>query len=200
MKKDKKMTWYDVTLKQFLELQELFKIEDDTDRMLSIAELLLGEDVINLPLSDFTKEFKKLDFLKEELPNANPPKKIEVNGRKYYMDCLLGNVTTAQYVDYTNYANTNDIGKMMSVFLIPENHKYNDGYDMEQVFNDVNDLPIPVVNNAAFFFGKQFKLFMKIFQRYSIKQVKETKMPKAVKNKVIEVVEKSVDMALYPLS
>lgn len=200
MKKENKMTWYNVTFRQFLMLQELFKIEDETEKLLSIAELLLGEEITELPISQFKEEIKVLDFLKEALPDSNPPKKVEVNGRKYYMDCLLGNVTTAQYVDYVNHAKTNDICKMMSVFLIPEGHKYNDGYDMEQVFEDINDLPVPIVNNTAFFFGKQFKLFMRIFQRYSIKQIKKTKMPKAAKKAMIEAVEKSMDLALYPLS
>lgn len=200
MKKENKMTWYDVTLRQFLMLQDLFKIEDETERILSIAELLLGEDVVALPISQFKERVKVLEFLKETLPDKNPPKKVEVNGRKYYMDCLLGNVTTAQYVDYVNYAKTNDINKMMSVFLIPEGHKYNDGYDMEQVFEDVLDLPIPIVNNAAFFFGRQFKLSMEIFQRYSIKQIKKTNLKKEAKKAMIEVVKKSMDLASYPLS
>lgn len=200
MKDKKKMTWYDVTLYQFIELKKLMENEDEIERVVSIAELLLGSDVSDLPLKDFNERFKQLDFLSEEIPNKIPPKKIEVNGRKYYMDCLLGNVSTAQYVDYTNHAKTNDISKMLSVFLIPDGHKYNDGYNMEQVFNDIYDLPIPIVNSAAFFFGKQFKLFMRIFQRYSIKQLKKTKMKKEMKKAAIEMVNKSMDMVLYPLS
>lgn len=198
--KEKKMNWYNVTLRQFLMLQELFKVEDENERVIAIAELLLGDNVTSLPLPEFMDKVKKLSFLKEALPENNPPKKVEVNGRKYYMDCLLGNVSTAQYVDYTNFSNTNDICKMMAVFLIPEGHKYNDGYDMEQVFQDVNDLPIPIVNSAAFFFAKQFKTFMRIFQRYSTKQLKKTNLPKEAKESMIEVVNKSVDMALFPLS
>ena len=200
MKKDNKMTWFDVTLRQFQELQELFKIEDETERLLAIAELLLGDDVTNLPINEFAQKIKVLEFMKEPIPEGNPIKKVEVNGRKYYMDCLLGNVTTAQYIDYTNHAKANDICKMMSVFLIPDGHKYNDGYDIEQVFKDVNDLPIPIVNSAAFFFGKQFKLFMEIFQRCSTRKLKKTKMPKKVKKAAIKVVEKSTDMVLSHLS
>lgn len=200
MKKEKKMTWYDVTLYQFNELQKLMEVEDDTERVFSIAELLLGEDVTNLPLKEFNEKFKQLDFLKEEIPNKIPPKKVEVNGRKYFLDCLLGNISTAQYVDFTNHSNSGDLSKMLSVFLIPEGHKYNDGYDMLQVMDDVNSLPIPIVNSIAFFFGKQFSTFMEIFQAYSIKQIKKTNLPKEAKENMIKAVEKSVDLALYPLS
>lgn len=203
MKKEKKMTWYDVTLNQFDRLQESFKIEDETERIITIAEILLGDEVTNLPLPEFNKQVKQLDFLKDEIPTKNhPPKNFEINGRKYTMDCLLGNVSTAQYVDYTNHCKVDnpDMAKMLSVFIIPEGHKYNDGYDMLQVMNDINSLPIPIVNSTAFFFGKQFSKFMRIFQRYSTKQIKKTDLPKAEKNRLIEIVKNSVDLVLYPLS
>lgn len=199
MKKEKKMSWYDVTLGQFLKLQELFKIEDNNERIISIAELLLGNEISDLPLSEFSEKIKVLDFLKEPIPEKIPIKKIEVNGRKYFMDCLLGNITTAQYLDYINLAKTNELCKMMGVFLIPEGHKYNDGYDMEQVFNDINDLPVPVINDAAFFFERQLQLFIQIFLRYSTKKIDKMKVNKEVKKELKEVLNKSMDMALSPL-
>lgn len=203
MKKEKKMTWYDVTLFQFERLQEALKIEDDTEKTLAVAEAILGDEVCNLPLKEFNEATKQLDFLKEEVPTKNhPPKNLEINGRKYVMDCLLGNVSTAQYVDYMNHCKGEnpDVSKMLSVFIIPEGHKYNDGYDMLQVMNDIKGLPIPIVNSAAFFFGKQFNVFMKIFQRYSIKQLKKTDIPREAKKKLAKVVEDSVNLVLSPLS
>jgi hypothetical protein len=199
MKKEKNMTWYDVTLYQFNEIEKAVKIEDDTERVFRLAEIVYGEDVTNLPLKDFNVKVKQLAFLKDEIPNKIPPKKIEVNGRKYFLDCLLGNVTTAQYVDFTNQSNTGDLSKMLSVFVIPEGHKYNDGYDMLQVMDDINSLPIPIVNSIAFFFAKQFNKFMEIFQSYSIKQIQKMKLPKETKANMIKAVKDSMDLALFPL-
>jgi hypothetical protein len=88
---------------------------------------------------------------------------------------------------------------MLSVFLIPEGHKYNDGYDMLQVINDINDLPVTVVNDAAFFFGRHFSVFMETFQSYSVKQIQKTNLPKEVKEKMIKAVKDSVRLALLPL-
>jgi hypothetical protein len=199
MKKEKNMTWYDVTLYQFNEIEKAVKIEDDTERVFRLAEIVYGEDVTNLPLKDFNVKVKQLAFLKDEIPNKIPPKKIEVNGRKYFLDCLLGNVTTAQYVDFTNQSNTGDLSKMLSVFVIPEGHKYNDGYDMLQVMDDINSLPIPIVNSIAFFFAKQINKFMEIFQSYSIKQIQKMKLPKETKANMIKAVKDSMDLALFPL-
>lgn len=200
MSKEKKLTWYDVTLLQFMKLQEILGVEDELERVIMISELVLGDKVTDLPLQEYNEAIKKLDFLKEPIPEKNPPKKIEVNGRKYHLDCLLGNVTTAQYIDYINHSKTNDVAKMLSVFMIPEGHKYNDGYDMLQVINDINDVPIPVVNSAAFFFGRQFSKFMQIFQSCSIKKIKETNLPKEAKENIIEIVKNSVGLVLSPLS
>ena len=194
------MKWNDVKYYQFEKLQELLQIDNDEERLIEIAELLLGEDVLDLPVAEFAKKVKELDFLQSEMPSGIPPKKITVNGRKYYLDCLLGNVSTAQYIDFTNHSKTSDICKMLSVFLIPEGHKYNDGYDILQVMNDIKDLPVTVVNDSAFFFAKHYSTFMKTFQSYSIRDIKRTKLPKEVKKNMIKVVKDSVNLALYPLS
>lgn len=194
------MKWSDVKYYQFEKLQELLKIDNEEERLIEIAQLLLGEEVLDLPVAEFSKKVKELDFLKNEMPSGIPPKKITVNGRKYFLDCLLGNVTTAQYIDFTNHSKTNDICKMLSVFLIPEGHKYNDGYDMLEVMNDIKDLPVTVVYDTAFFFGRHYSEFMRIFQRYSIKDIERTNLPKEAKKKLIKVVEDSVNLVLYPLS
>lgn len=199
MKKNK-LNWYNVTLRQFTILQEILtKTEDETERLLSIAELIFGEDVVNLPIVEFKEKVKQLDFLKEPIPEVTPPKKIEVNGKKYFVDCLLGNITTAQYIDFTNHSKTGDVSKILSVFIIPDGHKYNDGYDMLQVFNDINDLPVPVINSLAFFFKRQLETFIRIFQSYSIKKIKKMKIPKEMKENMIETVKSSAVSALYPL-
>lgn len=195
------MKWSDVTLKQFLELKDIMQIEDETDRTIAIAELLLGLDVSNLPLSEFNKKMKELSFLKEEIPNNHIVKKVEINNRKYNIDALLGRVSTAQYVDFTNYMKEeNNITKVLSVFFIPNGHKYNDGYDMEQVIKDMESLPVDIAISESFFFSKQFAGFIKIFQSSSIKKLEKTDLPKEVKENLIKVVEDSVNLVLSPLS
>ena len=194
------MKWNDVKLYQFNKLQELLKIDDDEERLVQVAQLFFGEKVMDLPVSEFAVKIRELDFLKEAIPSNIPPKKITVNGKKYYLDCLLGNITTAQYVDFTNHSKSDDIAKMLSVFMIPEGHKYNDGYDIMEVINDINDMPVTVVNDTAFFFGKHYSAFMKTFLYYSIRDIKKTNLPKEVKKNLIKATRDSVDLALYPLS
>ena len=199
-KKDKQMTWYDVTLYQFEKLQDLMKIDNEEERLFAIAELLLGEEVTNLPISEFVIATKQLSFLSDEIEHKIPPKNLELNGRKYTIDCLLGRVSTAQYIDFQNHLKGNDIAVTLSVFIIPKGHKYNDGYDMLQVIDDIKSIPIPIVNSISFFFSRQFKESMRIFQSYSIQQIEKTDIPKEVKKNLTKVVENSVDLVLSPLS
>lgn len=200
VKLKKKLNWNNVTLFQFKRLQELLTIEDESEKLLAIAELILGEDVLNLPLKDFTEKTSELSFLKEDVPTFTPPKKIEVNNRKYKVDCLLGNITTAQYLDYTNHLKSKEYNKILSPFLIPDGHTYNDGYDMQQVFNDIDDLPIPIVLSIAFFFSRQFHKFTTIFQSYSAKRIKKMNLPKEQKEAMLKMNQSLKGLESYLIS
>lgn len=193
------MTWNDITYRQLLDIREAANIEDENERVYAIMEAVYGEDVLNLPLKDFNEKCKELVFLQKPVPNDLHVKDIKVNGREYYFDGLLGKITTAQYIDFQNYQKNNDEYKTFSVFIIPKGHKYNDGYDMDQVFNDILDVPVPVLFSASFFFIRQFELFIKIFRRYSIKQMKKTGLPKEAMENLEKAVNLSTEMMITPL-
>lgn len=193
------LSWTDITYRQLLDIREAANIEDENERVFAIMEAVFGEDVLNLPLKEFNEKCKELQFLQKEIPNNLHVKDIKVNGREYYFDGLLGNITTAQYIDFQNYQKNNDEYKTFSVFIIPKGHKYNDGYDMDQVFNDILDIPAPVLFSASFFFSRQFELFIRIFRRYSIKQMKKTGLPKEAMENLEKVVNLSTMMMITPL-
>lgn len=193
------MTWSDIKYRTLLDIREAANIEDENERVYAIMEAVFGEDVLDLPLKDFNEKCKELQFLQKEIPNDLHVKDIKVNGREYYFDGLLGKITTAQYIDFQNYQKNNDEQKSFSVFIIPKGHKYNDGYDMEQVFKDILDMPVPVLFSASFFFSRQFELFIRIFRRYSIKQMKKLGLPKEAMENLEKVVNLSTEMMLTPL-
>lgn len=189
------MNWSDVTLEKFQKLQQIIKLEDNTDRMLSIMELFYGEDVTDLPVAEFNKMSKELAFLQNEVPTNHIVNKVTINNRKYKIDAVLGHLSTAQYVDFVNYMNQPDnTDKVLSVFFIPENHKYNDGYDMQQVIADMNQLPIDIALSESFFFRRQLEKFIKIFQSSSTHQILKSKMTKDQKKQLINLLHQSLDL------
>lgn len=191
--------WENITYRQLLDIREAANIKDENECVYAIMEVVFGESVLDLDLKDFALKCKEIEFLQKEIPNDLHVKDIKVNGREYYFDGLLGNITTAQYIDFQNYQKNNDEYKTFSVFIIPKGHKYNDGYDMDQVFNDILDIPVPVLFSASFFFNRQFELFIKIFRRYSIKQMKKLGLPKEAMENLEKVVNLSTEMMLTPL-
>lgn len=193
------LTWNDISYRQLLDIREAANVEDENERVCAIMEAVFGEDVLDLPLKDFNEKCKELQFLQKPIPNDLHVKNIKVNGREYYFDGLLGNITTAQYIDFQTYQKNEDEQKTFSVFIIPKGHKYNDGYDMEQVFNDILDIPVPVLFSASFFFSRQFELFIKIFRRYSIKQMKKLGLPKEAMENLEKIVKLSTEMMITPL-
>ena len=193
------LTWANIKYRTLLDIREAANIEDENERVYAIMEAVFGEDVLDLPLKDFNEKCKELQFLQKEIPNDLHVKDIKVNGREYYFDGLLGKITTAQYIDFQNYQKNNDEQKSFSVFIIPKGHKYNDGYDMEQVFNDILDIPVPILFSASFFFSRQFELFIRIFRRYSIKQMKKLGLPKEAMENLEKVLNLSTEMMLTPL-
>ena len=193
------LNWNNIKYRTLLDIKEAANIEDENERVYAIMEAVFGEDVLDLPLKDFNEKCKELQFLQKEIPNDLHVKDIKVNGREYYFDGLLGKITTAQYIDFQNYQKNNDEQKSFSVFIIPKGHKYNDGYDMEQVFNDILDIPVPVLFSASFFLSRQFELFIRIFRRYSIKQMKKLGLPKEAMENLEKVVNLSTEMMLTPL-
>lgn len=199
--KDKKLNWYDITLSQFKELKTVLEIEDDLEKIISLAELILGDSITELPLQEFNEQIKRLDFLKTEIPTSVPPKHVELKGKKYDVTSLLGNISTAQYIDFMKYAEDNDTAKMLSVFVVPEGHKYNDGYDIFEVIKDMEELPIPVANSITSFFTAQLARFIEIFRSSSIKKVMKSKtLSKEEKMRIIKLIQNSADLVSYPIS
>ena len=208
-KRKKKLTWHDITLRQALAIKEANNIENEYEQMFTIGQIIFGDSINNLSFKDFVKKYNdELEFIKSEIPHDLHIDKVKVNGREYYFDGLLGNISTAQYVDFQQYLKTNDEKQIYSVFFIPverkyllfkKKHKYNDGYDMLQVFKDIEDMPIDVLFSASFFFIRQFELFIKIFRRYSLKQMKKTGLPKEVMKNLEKVVNLSTEMMITPL-
>ena len=70
------------------------------------------------------------------------------------MDMLV-----SQYVDFQAiYVDGFDKrpAELLSVMMVPDGHKYNDGYDKEQVIEDMYDLPVEEALGICHFFIRRF--------------------------------------------
>jgi len=100
-KRKKKLTWHDITLRQALAIKEAANIEDEYEQMFTIGQIIFGDSINDLSFEDFIKKYNnELEFMKTDIPHDLHVDKVKVNGREYYFDGLLGNILTAQYVDF----------------------------------------------------------------------------------------------------
>lgn len=148
-KKNQKMTWRDVTLAQFEEINAIITGESKT-KELEIVRVLYGEERGNI------------DFLNEQCPREKHAAKYWINGKQYRLSADITNLSMSQYIDAGNANTTTD---MLAALLIPcSAAKYNDGYNMDDVRADIRHMSIVDVNAIAFFLNKQILLFAKIIQ------------------------------------
>lgn len=175
------MTWNDITLRQWNEIEKVFK-EEYEDEILQTADLIKVVFDIDDPMSLTPQEFQqyvaKLEFLKTEIPERKLLNSYTINGTKYnfYGNCF--DISMAQLMDWRHFSTKKplDYSECLSIFLVPENHKYNDGYDMNKTTEDINSLPIGDVLKIWSFFREGLVLFMSTLTDYFKRQLKKTSL------------------------
>jgi len=186
-----KRDWSNITLKDFYEIQDIIAVQDDYT-IYNLLDYLYDVDSINLPISEVRKY--SLSFLNENIDNIS----IDTfHDKKYDFDLNLTNISVAQFVDYQNYIKETPIRyeKILSCFVIPKGHEYNDGYDIKEVQEDILNWQFAIVKKIGFFFSKQFQIFVTIFLSYLKEEVKGTPKEKEMK----EVLDKT-NLLLLELS
>ena len=190
-------TWKDITLRQFNKIQDLLQ-EIDEYTTLNIIDVIYDVDSSDMPAMEVMNKYAhSLDFLTTTIPTNEKLKDVyTINQREYNSNINLTQMTTAQFVDYQNYAKLNpvDISKCLSVFIIPKGHTYNDGYDLQQVQDDIKDLDMVTINTLAFFFKKLYILLLEITLLCLTQDTTQMKIPTEKKEEILNQL-KQIDLA-----
>lgn len=158
--------WDDISISLYKEIVEATKQPGYSTMEINIAVLALlcgaGEDdIYALSIPEVTRLMSKIDFLDNFSFNEKwRSKKIRLNGKDYNVDTDLTRFTIAQYVDFQTYWGKNDnityMSNILSCFIIPKGCKYNEGYDIQEVINTIEEyMPITMANAIIFFFLKE---------------------------------------------
>lgn len=141
MKKNDCYDWKSISIDKYYKIKHI--CEDDSlqnierdIKIVSVVEDRDEQDVWNENLADIKDSFDKLKFLEKfEMPKIRSNRYV-LDGKTYVVDTDPSHMTVAQYVDWQNFIKLDfeqGIDKLLSVFAIPEGHKYNDGYDVAEV-------------------------------------------------------------------
>lgn len=157
--KKKRLSWDDVSIGQYLEMENILKKEGDTlSKALDLLQILTGTDYSKVPIDEYMEKVDELSFLQTDVPTIDLPNEIALNGRKYTLKNDVDKITASQFIDYNNYIQSEDndkIIKIVGTFIIPKGHIYGDGYEFDTVMEDAKDIPLPIANSIAFFLRKQ---------------------------------------------
>jgi hypothetical protein len=184
-----KNNWDDITWKEYEQIEQILNTDIPSDyKAVHLVSILTGLDVSvieNLPISHFNKLIPHLAFLETEPETHYHKFEYTINDREYELKGKIEEITTAMYIDYRAYMSEEDkdVIKLMSVFLIPKGHDYNDGYDMEQVMSDIGDMCWLDVRAASFFFRIQLAAYIEILKSSLQKTMKKTMKGKTFKEK-----------------
>ena len=140
----------DLSIKKYRELIELERDGDnDTEygiNILSILSDMTQDELLDMPLDDFSSLMAKTKFLYGKLEKKDYKslgKELDINGRKYRFIRSARDLTAAQYIDYKTYTSKDDFLSMLpyilTVFLIPDGHKYNNGYDIVEAAKEIDE-------------------------------------------------------------
>lgn len=122
--------------------------EDDPSRNIPIIALLTGhteQEIMTMPLAEFADLRDRCNFLLEEPRERSVARRYTIGSRTYAVVRDERDLTAGQFIDYQAYAK--DLNayavEMLSVLLVPVGYKYNDGYDIREVQEEIREhLPI----------------------------------------------------------
>lgn len=154
------MQWKDINIKQFKNINKILKDKDLTDieknlELIAYVFNLDEDDLYDMDLSTIHKYTNELEFLNEFKPDyAKEPKIKHIGDYEVGVDYHLSKFTVAQYIDFMAEINSGepDIARLCATILIPKGNKYNDGYNLEEFIEQIEqELNILDAESLVFF-------------------------------------------------
>ena len=176
------LEWDDISVGQFSLIRSAYNDPDMTeeDRCIGLISFIYNVNPLELEFSDFQRMVRELEFMNTDVVPSEVKKEYILNGRKYTLQKAINHVSTAQYMDFHNYLKDGEADEkyadFISVFLIPEGMKYNDGYDIEDVKDDINRyMSITDALGIFSYFFHYFVRFVQIFRRFTGRRIERMK-------------------------
>lgn len=176
---------------------DLSKIEKD----LAVIAVLLDvteDEVYKLKPEEVYELQQQLKFLsKPATGNSRKIKKINIAGKDYKVLSKLDELNIGQYVDFQfswNNDHLDNLQEILSIFIIPEGCKYNEGYDIIEVQKAIKDnLSIEAALDIAFFLRRKLVDLIKsrlLYFRLVLWVMKIQMKDKKMRNWMKELIQK----------
>ena len=187
------MNWNDISIKQYNDIKNLYLDTElsDEDRLILQINILFGVDALKLKTNELHKYINDMKFLGSKIPKMKIKKEYQLGNNVYTLKKELKDVTVAQWIDWQNFlkdggGDSDNYANLLSVFFFPKGEtEYGDGYDIEQVRQDINNhLSIAEAMSIASFFLLYRKISLLLFLLYTRRETLKTPLTKEQKKKV----------------
>lgn len=205
MKKEKinnPYSWDKINGNQYWEIMDVIDSDlsdiDKSAEICGIIEGCTGDDILNLPISEAKKKLEMLSFLDSfSLIKHYTPKNLVIDGQKYNVMSDMSKLTVSQFIDYENFIQQpfkDNYDKILSIFIIPENYKYNDGYDISKVQEMIREkITFREVQSLLNFILVKFLKYFLSSLRYLTNQIRKmTGEEKVRMEKMIEQIKEKI--------
>ena len=198
--------WENISIDKYYYIKDILddETDDDITKNVKLVAIMLDKDeqeVWDMDMAQAGDYISRLQFLgKFELPK-NSNMKIKLPGYDLVVMKDLTKISVAQYVDFQNFIKMplrEGMEKILSIFLIPEDHKYNDGYDIIDLQKVIREnLSFRVAEGLLGFFIEKYGKSLIHSLVYCRRQVRKTKDPEMMER--LEKTEKEIQQKLDSL-
>ena len=141
----------DLTLGAMLRLAAIPEDQDPLDRHVAILAVLSGcteDDILQLPLAEYSRRVAASRFLDNDLPTRVPQRSYKVGAYELTPVRDFKHITTAQFVDFKTFADqaagdekrlSGLTVELLSCMMVPKGHAYCDDYDPMDVQAAIRD-------------------------------------------------------------
>lgn len=172
-------SWSELPVKDWLEIGRIGEMTaSDDEKNMMIGALLAGipyKEFLLMPLKEVREVMDNTEFMLHPPVPEKARRKYVVNGRTYKLFKDSSEMTVAQYIDFQQM-HREGFEKMpaelLSIFLIPDGHSYNDGYDKEEQIEDMKQISVAeALGICDFFTGrclksiKQMRIRLKVAEK-----------------------------------
>lgn len=173
----KKKSFKDINLKDYKKIVEINtrELDSDLEKDIAVLSVLMDvpeQDIYNMPLMELKSLLQQMEWVKEyEYTPANKlPNKLKIDGIEYTINPDLNKFTVAQYMDFQNFWDKRNerMGNLLAVFIVPKGKQYNEGYDVIELADRLEEVfSLDDWNNVCFFFLKNWLISTKASLLYS---------------------------------
>lgn len=157
--------WDSISIEMYYEIMDILNEEGDDDltknvRLVSVILDKDEQDIWDMELSEVGRYVSKLGFLEKFDIPSHPNMKVNLPGFDLEVMKDVTKINVAQYLDYQNFVRLplrESIDKILSIFLIPKGHKYNEGYDIIELQAAIRQyMSFRIAEGLLGFFLKQY--------------------------------------------